>query len=515
MRNRNATHPWVSAAMASMARWRRFVAAATVAILLTPAAAAAIEDRRWCRWHNEHFDFVTDLGRRKATELFISLDRFRVAASALLPGRPPDRAAPLKLLVFKSAGSFTGLFKFPRISGFMRPSLNQSLLAFGPDRSGRYLHAIAFHEYTHYLLRSRAALNLPIWYEEGLASYLATLEVRGDGVVTVGRGPHALLRFLVKQPEVAVDEVVGERFRLDWQRHDLADVYTLAWGIVRFLHHARRPDGSRYAENLGAMLAAIDEGAASTQAMHAELGIPPNGLQDRMRDYFDSLGSEPPPVFRFRIGDYEVPAFEHSCLNAVDRRMVLGDAVALHHPQQAETFYDYVLKRDADHVAALIGKSRVAEDAEAARRAAEAAYAAAPDDPAVNVRMAQLRIASCQSAADESCAEERSQAAAFYDHALAVDGSRADAAYGLGVLHLHAGRAQDALVHLGAAHLRAPWSPRINYYLGAAYRIAGDAGSARQHLLKTAHWHPDEAWRERASRLLDGLPAAHDNRSGP
>ena len=52
------------------------------------------------------------------------------------------------MLVFKHAG-FATMFGFPNSTGFMRPTLNQSLLAFGPDRNERYLHDIAHHEYTH------------------------------------------------------------------------------------------------------------------------------------------------------------------------------------------------------------------------------------------------------------------------------------------------------------------------------------------------------------------------------
>ena len=58
-----------------------------------------------------------------------------------LAGRPP---CPLMMLVFKHARDFATMFRFPNITGFMRPTLNQSLLAFGPDRNGRYLHDTAW-----------------------------------------------------------------------------------------------------------------------------------------------------------------------------------------------------------------------------------------------------------------------------------------------------------------------------------------------------------------------------------
>ena len=479
--------------------------------LAAPICWAAVEDRRWCRTTSDHFDLVTDLNERKSLALLLSLDRFRTAAYALLPGRPLDPPAAPRLLVFNRAQDFAALFEFPHIVGFTQPSLKQSLLAFGPDRGGRHLHAFAYHEYTHFLLRSRTMLNLPIWYEEGLASYLATLNMDSAGVVTVGRGPHALLRFLVKQPSIPVQQVVGERFRLDWRSHDLSDVYTLAWGIVRFLHHAKRADGSRYAEQLGKMLAAIDGGETTARAMRSELGIDPADLHRLMRAYFTAQDAESATVFRFKIDDYEAPSLQRDCLNAVETRFALAEAVAPHHPDKAAAFYDYVLARKRQHIGALLGRSRIADDLASALQDARAALEIASDDPAANVRLAQLRLAQCQSRSPANCATDLAEAATHYYRALATASHRADAAYGLGILYLHGGQPGEALEHLLAAHFRAPWSPRINFYLGEAYRRSGAYERARQHLEKTANWHPEEAWRDRAERALDAIattPAA-------
>lgn len=471
----------------------------------TLAAQAAVEDRRWCRYATDHFELVTDLSERQSVALLLSLDRFRTAAYALLPGRPLDPPAAPRLLVFKRSQDFAGLFEFPaQIVGFAQPSLEQSLLAFGPDRNGRHLDAFAYHEYTHFLLRSRTMLNLPIWYEEGLATYLASLDVDSAGQVTLGRGPHALMRFLLKQPLTPVEQVVNERLRMDWQRHDLSNVYTLAWGVVRFLHHAKRPDGGRYAEQIGAMLEAIDRGATTADALRDHMGIRAADLRARMRTYFDAQDNRAAHVFRFAMGDYEPPTIDRDCLGAVRSRLALADAAAPHQPAKAAALYDFILGRDPAHVGALLGRSRIAEDAATALAYAQRALAAAADEPAVLVRMAQLGLERCQSDR-ASCVQSLSDSQAFYHRALDAAGHRADAAYGLGLLYLYGGHPQDALDHLLAAHFRAPWSPRINFHLGRAYQLVGETVKARQHLNKTVFWHPDAAWRERASRILDEI----------
>ena len=501
MRTRTASGSWTSAH-----RRGRGVLTASLALVVAPAYGA-IEDHQWCRTETEHFDLVTDLDLRSTAELFYSLDRFRASASALLPGLPPEHAAPLKILVFKSTRDFALVYRSPNIAGFMRPSLNRSLLAFGPDRNGRYLHAIAFHEYTHYLLRSRATVNLPVWYEEGLASYLSTLDMDPAGVVTVGRGPSPLLAFVVKQPELALEDVIAERFRLDWQRHDLSNVYTLAWGIVRFLHHARRPDGTMYAAQLGDMLDAIDQGATSADAMAKHLGFEASELQDLMRRYYDGSEESMLGVYKFAVNGYEMPAFDRTCLAADEAREVLADAVGFRRADLAGQLYDDILARKPRHVGALLGRSRVHPDVEVRRQAARRAYAEDPQDPAVNLRMAQISVAPCGEGVTD-CDRDWEAAKAFYQVALGPERDRADAAFGLGMVYLREGQPEEALEYLAMAYTRAPWSPRVNYYLGEAFGMLGVVDLARRHLRKTQYWDSEEEWRERAARALARLDSA-------
>ena len=196
-------------------------------------------------------------------------------------------------------------------------------------------------------MRSRATLNLPIWYEEGFASYLSTLSIDPTGVVTVGRIPYAYLRGVFLLPGLSIPDVIGERFRLDPRRHDLSDVYGLAWAIVRFLHHAQDDKGERYASRLGDMLAAIDNGASSEEALESSLGLDTEDLKGRLKNYYDG---DQLPVFRFRIQTQDRLAFRRDCLDPIDTRKHLAEVAATHHPRFAIELYDSILARKPDDV---------------------------------------------------------------------------------------------------------------------------------------------------------------------
>ena len=474
-----------------------------IAALVAPVSVDAdVEDRDWCITVTEHFEIVSDLPRDRALDLVAHLDRFRSAAGALLPGEPSSPAPPLKLVAFERAQDFATVFNSRHVAGFTRPSLDQSLLASGPGLDGKHLNRNIFHEYVHFLLRSRAALNLPIWYEEGFASYLATLSVDPTGLVTVGRVPNTFLRSVLVPPGLSIADVVGERFELDPERHDLSEVYGLAWAIVRFLHHAQDQGGERYATRLGAMLAAIDNGASSSHAMESSLGLELSTLKARLRRYYENHEL---PVYQFRTELGDSLSFRRDCLNAVDTRYHLADVASFHHPRLAIDLYDDILRRKPDHIDALIALSRIATGGRAARLVRRA-FEIDPNDPGAAIRMAEMRVFDCQ-AGRTPCGDALPEAIALYTRALDSDSHRVAAAYGLGIVSLYVQRPVDALDYLRTAHARAPWSPQVNFYLGEAYGRTGVVERARMHFRKTAYWHPDASWRARANQALARLAA--------
>ena len=481
------------------ATWLRPVAA-LAALTASTVVCANVDDRNWCITYTDHFELVSDLPRERALELVVQLDRFRSAASALLPGGSRDAAPTLKVIAFKRARDFATVFNSTHVAGFTRPSLDQSLLASGPDPSGEHLNRNTFHEYVHYLVRSRATLNLPIWYEEGLASYLSTLSIDPAGVVTVGRIPYAYLRGVLLLPGLSIPDVIGERFRLDARRHDLSEVYGLAWAIVRFLHHAEDDNGVRYASRLGDMLTAIDNGASSDEAMESSLGLDTEGLKRRLKNYYDK---DQLPVLQFRTETRDRMAFRRDCLDPTDTRKHLAEVAALHNPRFANQLYDSILAEKPDDVDASVGRSRVVTGSRA-RELARRAYRIDPTHPAAIVRMAEMEVLACQSNSAD-CGEALANAISLYTEALTSDRHRVAAAYGLGILSLYVERPLDALEYLLAAHARAPWSPQIHYYLGEAYGRSGEPKRAVPHLRKTAYWHPDALWREKARQMLAGL----------
>ena len=464
---------------------------------VTSSARAEVFDHQWCEVRTLDFHLLSDLPPTRARELAASLARFKTVARTFVPREHSPEPPPLKVIVFRRSRDFRRVFNLRRVAGFMMPALEQHILVFGPNGPERYLTRTAFHEYTHYLLRSRQGLNYPIWYEEGFASFLSTLRFTQTGVV-VGDIPNRSFIDIAFR-KLTVPDVVSERYNLDWGRHDLPRLYEKSWLLVHMLHLGHATGLPAYHENVPEMLALIDAGASTRRAMTQALGASPEELDRQIRTY-QKHRSIPSKTLRIETANSEI--LHQRCLEETEVQYELAIAAITHNRDYSLELFELVLAANPDDVAALVGLSRADADVARARDVAAQALSIDADHPGANVRMAELRISECLGKTSDECVNAWTDSARHYRRALRDHPDSVDAAYGLGIVYLHTGQSGDAVNYLRVAYQRAPWAPKINYYLGEAYRLTGDKARARIHLTKAMNWHPDERWRERAALAL-------------
>ena len=463
-----------------------------------------VTNHRWWLTTTRSFELYSDLTPAGARELAVALEHFRRAAIELIPSDGDFDAPQLRIIVFRDPSDFREIFGMIPIAGFMQPNLDRHTLVLSPYLDGSGLRRVAFHEYTHYLLRSRRRLNLPLWYEEGFARLLSTARVEAEGTVRVGNAPTHVLRRAVRSRRITLDTLIRLPHGLDWRRHDLPAIYEKSWALVHFLHLGEPP----WQGSMDSLLRAIDRGASPPQAFKDAAGLDIPTLDQALRGYVNRRRL---PVQRIPIGAPNLGYPDQRRLVPDDIAMLLGSIAARHNRRFArETLERLVASSD---VRALIALSRTYSSSDpAALELTKEALARAPSDSDANVRMAEIEAAGCTSRGDDACDRDWKTASAYYVKALSGRGA-ARATLGLGLAHLQIGEPDRALGYLRAAYERVPWAPGINYYLGEAYRLVEDEPNARRHLSRALHWASDDRWRDRAERALALLPSGASSES--
>jgi len=460
-----------------------------------PARADAF-DHAWCVLAADDFRLVTDLPSEEARALARRLQRFREAVEPYLPGTPFTRDPPtLTIVRFAEARDFRRATRNRYVGGFMRSALARNRVVAGPGDLALGADEPVLHEYVHYLLRRRRGVNLPPWFDEGLAGVLSTAEFARDAVV-VGELPTRALRRAIRGTPMRLPAVLDAEDFWDWHPVRRRAFYAWSWAFVHRLLLGRE--------------VGLEDRRAALEAYLGGRG-PIEGVLDNhwrrteraLMRYLDRRA----PTESHRVARPPLPAGFGHCLGPSERVRELVLSTLHHNADEAVARLRERLVADPDDAGLwmTLSKAEVARDnKQGAVKAARRARRLAPSSVSAVVQLAHALTMGCIFEQSPQCREHWQEVVPLLRDALARDPTRVDAVFSLGLSYLYSGRPGQAMNYLRIAYAHQPWAPHINFYLGECYRLVGDA-RAREHLQRSRRWSSTEVWRRLAEQALDDL----------
>ncbi len=165
-------------------------------LALAVAVASPVMAKRatWIEVTNDHFVVRSDADYATVENLIRDLERFRVVM-AYVAGVEllNDPTPPLLVYLFTSVSEYQKEMRAQGTLGFYQnPLLGARMFLAAEDISRRGVDArgVLFHEYTHHLLHHLSNYRYPVWYDEGFAEYVSTIQfLEQDGIVLLGDLP--------------------------------------------------------------------------------------------------------------------------------------------------------------------------------------------------------------------------------------------------------------------------------------------------------------------------------------
>lgn len=429
-----------------------------------------------------------------------SLQALHTMAIELVPGDFPKRSL-LKIIAFEDIDAFVAEFQSDEFIGFMQPSMRQHVLTFGLATHTTHPNQVAYHEYTHYISRSRYDHFIPMWYEEGFAQYLGTLDIRGDRM-TVGEVSARRMMRAIRRNAAKWETILNGVPRLDWHQHDYAAHYEFAHAVTHFLHHGQDAAGYPMKDKVQAILKDISTGGRPSEVVLNYAGITQSEFIATLLGHFRKTR---PLSYVHEVEAKDLsPIGELTCMSELDARILLATATVRNNPQRALFHIDRGMKIEPDHPMFQVLLSYLPDlDSETPYERTRRALEIDPTNVDGHIRMGDLLSYNCLEVQSAECSSLRNVATRHYRAALRGDPHRVDAAFGLGVSLLKSSRAGDGLNYLKVAYERLPWNARINLFLGEAYMHVGNRRKASVHLKRAILWEIEEAVREQAIALLN------------
>ncbi|MGI9068707.1 MAG: hypothetical protein ACR2HX_20185 [Pyrinomonadaceae bacterium] len=163
---------------------------ATVVYLLAvfPCLQPVSAKDSWVRVSSKNLVLVGNANEKEIKQVGVRLEQFREIVSRLFAGANFKSSVPTTVIVFKSDKSYRPFKPTPNVAGYFQSGSDVNYITLTTESRGteRKPFNIIFHEYTH-LLVNATSINVPTWFNEGLAEYYSTFSIADDQKVVLGR----------------------------------------------------------------------------------------------------------------------------------------------------------------------------------------------------------------------------------------------------------------------------------------------------------------------------------------
>lgn len=238
-----------------------YLIAAVLAFSLTIPSAIAAE---WVKLKSPHFELYTSQPEQRGREALAHFERLHNAFRA--PGSNSNRSfAPVRVILFSGFNEFGFYSPGGMAKAYFTTSAgtyaHDSIVVSGFDKESE---GVINHEFSHLVSREND-WRLPMWFEEGLASYYETLEFH-DGVMVTGKPHEKHLKLLRNKKFPLIG--LGQLFQMTHQDrrshagHHVDALYVQGWAVVHML--ATDP---RFSPKFPEFLNAVAAGEATHEAL--------------------------------------------------------------------------------------------------------------------------------------------------------------------------------------------------------------------------------------------------------
>lgn len=248
--------------------------------IVLPLHASAKD--KWINVRSKNFVLVGNADEKEIKQIATRLEQFRYVFTRLLTKTNFSSSIPTTVVVFKDFDTYRK-FGPPNTGGYFQPGPDMNYIALPAriDEANDPFETI-YHEYVHLLVKDNVK-NMPLWFNEGLAEYYSTLQIKDDDrKVWLGK---VLSRHVYKLRQEKLIPLLT-LFSIDHsspyynEKNKQSVFYAESWALVHYLllNPQRQPQ-------LGRFLNMILAGKPPNEAFKAAFEVDYSVIEKELREY--------------------------------------------------------------------------------------------------------------------------------------------------------------------------------------------------------------------------------------
>jgi len=312
-------------------------------------STSALAKDQWFQVRSKNFFLIGNAPEKDIRKAATKLEQFRETFRQVFGTLNFTSSVPTNVIVFKSDSSYRP-FKPKRsdgkldnfVAGYFQPGEDVNYITLSTEGTEDETYGTVFHEYVHYIVDANfGKLEVPAWFNEGLAEYYQTFQIEDDQKVKLGLTQPGHLDLLQQNKLIPLGTFfnITSRSLSENGNHSRSIFYAQAWALIHYLVQNGKSDGLKKFLNLSLA------NKPGEQAFQEAFGINYAQMEKDLRRYVDQnsymyhlftlkakLTFETDMTAR-RLGDAESNAYLGDLLYHVNRgedaEPLLANALAL------------------------------------------------------------------------------------------------------------------------------------------------------------------------------------------
>ncbi|WP_159455545.1 DUF1570 domain-containing protein [Pseudobacteriovorax antillogorgiicola] len=248
----------------------------TLAVLLSSCVTINNRDARWYQLSSENFILYTDGSLKRGETLLQMMEGYRRTIEIFINKKLRDDLPPLRMIVPESFQKYSTLAQKRMVAGYYSRHKDGPIIVFNQIHSRNIFSlSVALHEYVHFIQYQKGYYSMPPWYREGMAEYLASVEVsKGAMKFQVGGIHETRLKELSFTGWLSAKKVLlGEKTTTD------SGFYPLSWLLTHYFVNKHQDSLSQYLD---------DRSPASKEKFNRHFGFSIDDLDAKLFSYYRS-----------------------------------------------------------------------------------------------------------------------------------------------------------------------------------------------------------------------------------
>jgi len=266
----------------------------TLMPLLAVLGCQGLDERRWLIVQTEHFELITDYDDTKAVELARSFELFHNFMGSMTNLDEFEPVIPTRVHLFGDLGTYRS-FGPSGTAGYFNATPRANYIAVG-STIGMTGSEVAFHEYSHYLMRSRQLFGHPVWFDEGHADLVSTAQVR-DGLFQLGHSPAQRIETLQLIGTTSIRRLLTAQDISSMNSFDASRFYATGWLLVHYLYFSDEAKKERLWQKKDEYMQLVNQGISAEEAFATAFGMSFDEMSRRIESYAQANRS----VFTFPL----------------------------------------------------------------------------------------------------------------------------------------------------------------------------------------------------------------------